>query len=225
LHNSGFWVTFVKKIIMRNVTRREHWTLESLARQYGPIELQRPLSKEEFVMIANYNPDLRMERESDGIVTLMSPVKIGSSLRENHLSFLLNLWNHQMGEGQVFGPNGTYDLPDGAIKMPDISWISSQRFEKQPEGEDSYIQVVPDFVAEIRSSTDRLPKLLKKMTDTWMANGVRLAWLIDPYQEKVYVYRTGQPMETLSGFIDKKLSGEDVLLGFELPLDKMRATK
>lgn len=46
---------------------------------------------------------------------------------------------------------------------------------------------MPDFVAEIRSASDRLNKLQEKMRDTWIANGVRLAWLIDPYGEKAYV--------------------------------------
>jgi hypothetical protein len=48
------------------LAQREHWTLEDLATQYGPIELQRSLSKEEFIAIANHNPNLRMEREPNG---------------------------------------------------------------------------------------------------------------------------------------------------------------
>ncbi|MBX2892537.1 MAG: Uma2 family endonuclease [Saprospiraceae bacterium] len=60
------------------------------------------------------------------------------------------------------------------------------------------------------------------MTETWMANGVRLAWLIDPYEEKAYIYRAGKGKpEIVEGFSGKKLSGEDVLPGFELPLETM----
>lgn len=88
--------------------------------------------------------------------------------------------------------------------------------------EESFISIVPDFIAEIRSGSDRLKKLQTKMTDVWIANGVRLAWLIDPYDEKVYIYRPDREVETLEGFAGKKLSGADVLPGFELPLDEMR---
>ena len=63
------------------------------------------------------------------------------------------------------------------------------------------------------------------MTDTWMANGVRLAWLIDPYEEKVYIYRAGQEAEVVEGFEGRVLSGEGVLEGLELPLDVMRRGK
>ncbi|MFN0037618.1 MAG: Uma2 family endonuclease, partial [Saprospiraceae bacterium] len=88
--------------------------------------------------------------------------------------------------------------------------------------EDDFVKIVPDFVAEVRSRSDRLAKLQKKMADSWMANGVRLGWLIDPYSEQVHIYRQGQEVEILKGFSGKKLSGEDVLPGFELPLDKMQ---
>lgn len=203
--------------------QQELWTLEELALHFGPIELQRPLSKQAFLALAERHPNLRMERASNGTTTLMSPVKKGSSRRENRLGFLLNLWNYQHAQGEVYGPNGTYDLPDGTTKMPDASWISPQRLQDPSGEEEAFIQVVPDFVVEIRSASDRLSKLQDKMIDTWMANGVRLAWLIDPYEEKAYVYRAGAPApEVVEGFSGKSLSGEAVLEGFELPLEEMR---
>lgn len=56
-----------------------------------------------------------------------------------------------------------------------------------------------------------------------MANGVRLAWLIDPYEEKAYIYRTGaQEPEVISDFANNVLSGENVMPGFELLLKVMR---
>jgi Uma2 family endonuclease len=133
------------------------------------------------------------------------------------------MWNYQHNNGEVYGPNGTYDLPDGATKMPDVSWVAAERLPNAPEDEEKYIQVVPDFIAEIRSFSDSLSKLQAKMTDSWMANGVRLAWLIDPYEEKAYIYRAGADApEIVEGFDEKSLSGEDVLEGFSLPLDKMK---
>jgi len=88
------------------------------------------------------------------------------------------------------------------------------------------VQVVPDFVVEVRSSTDRLKKLKIKMTDSWMANGVKLAWLLDPYEEKAYIYRAGTAdPEVTQGFAGKQLTGEDLLPGFELPLETMLRKK
>lgn len=61
------------------------------------------------------------------------------------------------------------------------------------------------------------------MEQTWMANGVRLVWLIDPYQEKVWIYRANQDTEVITGLKGKKLSGESVMPDFELPLDQFIA--
>lgn len=201
--------------------QRKYWTLEDLALEFGPIELQKSLSKDAFLQLAESHPDLRMEREPNGTTTIMSPVKKGSGRRENRLSFLLNLWNETIGKGEVFGPNGTYDLPNGATKMPDASWISPERLSAGDEDEESFIKTVPDFVVEIRSASDRVNKLKEKMTEAWIANGVRLAWLVDPYDEKAYIYRQGAEMEEVKGFAGKKLNGEAVLPGFELPLQEM----
>lgn len=198
-------------------------TLEEAAARYGPLELQRPLSKAEFVALAEKNPGLMMEREADGTVTIMSPVKKGSGKREFNLAGLFFLWHRQTGLGEFYSPSTGFDLPNGATRSPDVAWISPERLAgASPDDDEAFVKIVPDFVVEIRSGTDRLKKLQAKMTDSWLANGVRLAWLIDPYEEKAYVYRTGQEVEIESGFAGKILSGEEVLPGFELPLDTMR---
>ena len=203
-------------------TLPDFFTLEELTRHYGPITLHVPLSRTDFATLAGRYPDLQMEREVDGIVSVMSPVKRGSGIREPKLYGFLFIWYLQTRMGELHGPSTGFDLPDGTTKSPDAAWISEERIRSMPSDEDDFVQVVPDFVGEVRSSSDRLPKLKHKMTNTWMANGVRLAWLIDPYEEKAYVYRQGQAVEELSGFDDAFLSGEDILPGFMLDLREMK---
>ncbi len=48
----------------------------------------------------------------------------------------------------------------------------------------------------------------------YIENGVKLGWLIDPKNRKVYIYRANGEMEVLQN--PEKISGEDVLVGFEL---------
>ncbi len=74
---------------------------------------------------------------------------------------------------------------------------------------------------EIRSETDRIAKLKRKMADAWMANVVTLGWLIDPQKERVFICRQGQEPTELHGF-DHALSGEAVLPGFEFDLSEMK---
>ncbi len=208
--------------MVAEMLEKETLSLEETVVRLGAISFEEPMSKEQFTLLAERFPDLRMEREADGKVIIMSPVKRGSGTREPKLSGFLFMWHNQYGLGELHGPSSGFDLPNGATKSPDAAWISEERLRNIPDDEEIFIPVVPDFVAELRSSTDRLKKVQQKMTDTWMANGVRLAWLIDPYEEKAYIYRQGQETEIVEGFDGKKLSGEDVLPGFELPLEVMK---
>ena len=72
---------------------------------------------------------------------------------------------------------------------------------------------MPDFVIELRSATDSIKKLQSKMRE-YIENGVKLGWLIDPDNKKVCIYRANGETEVLKN--PEKLSGEDVLKGFEL---------
>lgn len=206
------------------ISAEKEITLEDLVLQHGAIELQKPVSRQDFIALSERYPDLPMEREKDGTVTIMSPVKRGSGKREFTLAGLFYLWLQRTGMGEFYSPSTGFDLPGGATKSPDIAWISPERLAKAPvEDEDAaFVQIVPDFVVEIRSQSDRLKKLQAKMTETWLASGVRLAWLIDPFEEKAYIYRTGREPEAVEGFTGHNLSGEDVLPGFELDLETMK---
>lgn len=71
---------------------------------------------------------------------------------------------------------------------------------------------------ELLSESDDLYRTKKKMEE-WMENGCRLGWLIDLFQKNVYIYKEFLQMKT-QGF-DMVLSGEDILPGFELPLNEL----
>lgn len=194
--------------------------------QYGPVILQKPLTKEQFYSLSTRFPDLQMEREKNGKTTIMSPVKKGSGKWEITVAGFLFLWYHRTKLGEIFSPSTGIELPDGAVKSPDCAWVSEERLAELPEDADKdFLRAVPDFVAEVRSLSDSLPKLKKKMTDVWMANGVRLGWLIDPQAEKVWIYRQGQSEELVEGFAGKMLTGEDVMPGMELPLKELIGKK
>ena len=77
------------------------------------------------------------------------------------------------------------------------------------------IRFCPDFIVELRSETDSLQVLKDKMQE-YIDNGAKLGWLIDPIQQKVYIYRFNTDVEEL--YHPLSLDGEDVLSGFVLEL-------
>lgn len=78
---------------------------------------------------------------------------------------------------------------------------------------EKFSRLVPDFVIELRSSTDTLKDLQAKMRE-YIVNGVRLGWLIEPDKKRVHIYRTGSETEILEN--PEFVGGEDVLPKFKL---------
>lgn len=137
--------------------------------------------------------------------------------REDELTWQLRSWVKAAGLGHSFSPSTGFTLPDGAIRSPDASWISSERWRAVPESEreQGFARICPDFVAELRSPIDRLEAVREKMRE-YAGHGCRLGWLIDPEHRRVEAYRPGQPAEILEG--PEEVSGEPVLPGFVLRL-------
>ena len=177
------------------------------------------LTSEGFVELCQANQDLRMERAATGEVIFMPPTTPWTGKRNGDLYGELWLWNRQTGLGVTFESSTGFTLPNGAVKSPDASWVSNERWEALSEEEQrQFSHLSPDFVVELRSSSDSLKNLQEKMQE-YIDNGVRLGWLIDPKTKQVEIYRPGQDVEVLQS--PTTVSGEDVLPGFELNLNKV----
>ena len=180
------------------------------------------MSDEEFFQFCSINPELLIEQDKQGKLIIMTPVGYDSGLYEDEVSGELRNWRKANKKGHTLSSATGFKLPDGSTRSPDSAWVSDEKKASLTKAQrKKFAPVVPDFVIEIRSSTDRLSRLKKKMKNVWMKNGVRLAWLIDPLKEKAYIYRQGQPEETINGF-DHILLGEDVCEGFEFDLNELK---
>ncbi len=167
------------------------------------------------------NSEIRIERTREGEIILMLPVGGEGGVRESILTYFVFHWNKKYKLGKVLSPNGGFILPSGAMRSPDVSFIKIDRWKAIPLlKRKKFLPVCPDFVGELRSESDSLNRLKDKMEE-WMDNGCRLAWLIDPLEEKAYIYRPNKDIEEILSF-DEKLSGEDVLANFELDLSELR---
>lgn len=129
-------------------------------------------------------------------------------------------WNDQADLGLVFDSSTGFTLPNGAVRSPDSSWVSNERWEALTETQqkEEFSPLSPDFAVELRSSSDSLKKLREKMQE-YMDNEVCLGWLIDSTTKQVEIYRPGREAEILES--PATLSGEDVLPEFVLNLNKV----
>jgi len=173
------------------------------------------MSEEEFFQFCQMNDTLEFERDSHGNIILMSPTGSFTGGFNSKVLTELGIWNKENQLGEVFDSSTGFTLPNGAIRSPDVSWIKSENWNALSEEEkEQFAPICPDFVIEIRSKSDELQYLQEKMQE-YLANGAGLGWLIDRFEGKVSIYRSGQAV-IVHDTMDIELSGEATLPGFLL---------
>ncbi len=177
------------------------------------------LTDDQFFEFCQINRDLRIERTADGELLIMSPTGSETGGSNFELAVQLGNWVKQDGTGKGFDSSTGFTLPNKATVSPDISWIKLDRWNAlSKEQRTKFAPIVPDFVVELRSPSDSLKDLQKKMQQ-YMDNGVRLGWLIDRKQRRVYVYRPGVAAQQLDN--PETVSGDPELPGFVLKLGEI----
>ena len=180
------------------------------------------LTQANFEQIVRANPEWNFEQTALGELVVV-PLTGGTSGKKNRsLTGQLDAWveaNWELGEG--FDSSTMFQLPNKAKRSPDAAWVQRVRWDAlTQQQQDGYPPLCPDFVVELRSPSDSLEELQAKMRE-YMDNGARLGWLINPQARQVEIYRQGQRVEVLQAPL--ALSGEDVLPGFVLSLQRIFA--
>ena len=183
-------------------------------------ELVLHVTQEQFESLAAANRDLRLERTAEGELIVNPPTGGESGKRNLSISTQLGNWFETHEElGEAFDSSTGFKLPNGADRSPDASWVIRERWESlTPQQRKGFVPLCPDFVVELRSESDSLPKLQAKMRE-YINNGARLGWLINPQNAQVEIYRPGQEVEVLEN--PTELSGEEILPGFILNLRRV----
>ncbi|NJM49069.1 MAG: Uma2 family endonuclease [Alkalinema sp. RU_4_3] len=194
-------------------------TMMSLPINLSSLMTLPKMSEQQFYEFCRTNPDLRIEQTANGEVIVMSPAFSDTGNRNVKISQQLCNWADGDGTGEVFDSSSGFTLPNGAIRSPDTAWILSERWNAlSPKERSSFAPIVPDFVIELRSSSDTLSGLQEKMQE-YIAQGVRLGLLIDRKNLKVHVYRPDREVEVLDN--PELVSCEPELSGFGLKMAKI----
>jgi Uma2 family endonuclease len=175
------------------------------------------VTHEEFEKLCQDNPDLRLELTKEGQLITMAPAGWESSKRNSKLNSRVEVWNERLDMGEVFDSSGGFTLPNGAVRSPDVTWIEKSKLEGiSPDI--AFPEVIPDFLIELRSKTDSLKTLQKKMEE-YRSNGVRLGLLINPQDQQVEIYRPGQELSVLAS--PAAIDCNEVMPGFVLDMSKI----
>lgn len=161
------------------------------------------------------------------IVKMPNVARHSEVIRALFLALYLYVVSKLLGEVYV---ETTFVLPDmdesnwvSGSRIPDIMFYAGKRMSdykaNKPDWGDKPFAIVPDFVIEVVSPTDKFSDLDAKI-DAYLADGVRLIWVVDPQRRKAIVYAPDaeQPVH-LAG--DAVLDGKDVVPGFQAVLSKL----
>ncbi len=174
------------------------------------------LTDERFLEIAHLNPDQMIERTPDGRLHLMTwPDRLSEHVGAQLIMFV-GFWRMAVG-GEVRTGTGGYFLPDRSSSAPDVSWVAPEQIDSRSSGRGQFY-LAPRFIIEVRSPSQTIPAQQSKMR-RWIDNGVQLAWLIDPYDQQVWIYRPDGSVEQLDR--PNQLSGEDVCPGLTIDMNQI----
>ncbi len=178
------------------------------------------VTQEQFAALAAMNRDLQLERTAQGELIVNPPTGWETGKRNRSITGQLDCWYEENEDlGEAFDSSTGFILPNGANRSPDASWVSQAGWNAlTTEQKGTFANICPDFVVELRSSSDRLESLQQKMTE-YIENGASLGWLINPQQRQVEIYRPGLEVEVLDN--PTLVSGEGVLPGFVLNLRRV----
>ncbi|BAQ65063.1 Uma2 family endonuclease [Geminocystis sp. NIES-3709] len=175
------------------------------------------LTDNQFYQLCQDNLDLRFEKNAYGDIVIMPPT--GGLTSNKNLKIIQQLanWTDKNGKGIAFDSSGGFKLPNGAIRSPDASWLTLEKWHNLTlEERERFIPLCPDFIIELRSKNDDLKLLQDKMKE-YIDNGSKLGWLINPQDKKVEIYREDNTREILDHPLT--LSGENILPNFVLKLE------
>ena len=176
------------------------------------------LSDDDFEQLCATNADVALERTKEGEIVVNAPAGFGTSDANREIITQLSIWWKKHRRGRVSESSAGFFLPDGSAPSPDAAYITADQSRSLTDEDlDHFLHFAPAFIIELRSKSDRLTKAFEKM-ELWLANGVQLGWLVDPYTRAVYIYEAGKEPRKETG---EQIAGSGPVEGFVLDLNEV----
>lgn len=177
---------------------------------------QKLLTAEEFAELPDPTDGSRQELVRGEVVT-MPPPKSLHGYCCSKIDRRLGNFVEERKLGNVFCNDTGFitERDPDSVRGPDVAYWSHERL---PEVKDEYSEVPPDLAIEVLSSHKDLRKTRDKLKE-YFERGVRMAWVIDPINQTVTVYRSADEGRILHD--DVMLSGEEVVPGFSCAIREL----
>jgi len=154
------------------------------------FRLHEPVTEAVLLALSRANPQYRFETTAAGELVVSPLTGTEFSFAEGELFAQVQAWNKQRRLGRVTPASGGITLSDGAIKGPDIAFISNERWATLGEDDRNraFVRVAPTVVFELLSPNDD-PALREKIRE-YLRTGTPVAVLLDPRDRSVRIFRS-----------------------------------
>jgi Uma2 family endonuclease len=177
-----------------------------------------PLTDAEFEALCAASDWFFLERTREGKILIKPPAGGFTSEGNGVITGQVYSWWKTHRRGMLFGSTCGFFLPDSSMLNPDAAYVLPDKLIGLTRDDlTGFPRLCPDFVVELLSKSDSIPKAQQKM-ERWIENGATLGWLIDPYEKKAYVYEAGAETASVTG---NALPGSGPVEGFTLDLEEL----
>jgi Uma2 family endonuclease len=122
--------------------------------------------------------------------------------------------------GKVFGPDGMFRLEPEQIRIPDVAFISNERFAGRTLYPSAFWELGCDLAVEVISPSNTRREMERKLNDYFGA-GVKAVWHVYPKSRELAAYTSPADSVMLRG--DDVLDGGAVIPGFAVTADQIFA--
>ena len=186
------------------------------------------LIKERLYDVDSFWDFVRLPENADKCFELVDgEIAVAPQPGEEHGMFAVDIaayirsYSRRHNLGVTVVSSGYYSDDDrGNLLAPDVAF---RRLDNDsPPVSRSWAPVMPDLAVEIKSPSNRMTDLRDKAVK-YLSLGSQLVWLILPDSRSAEVWRLDENGDARSELVSSggSLSGEDVLPGFELPLNAL----
>lgn len=179
------------------------------------VETQTRVTEQEFLALPK---DLGHVELVDGEV-----IDVATTLRHEDvgMSLALLMGFEARKHGRLFGSSAGYRMANGNIRVPDLSFVRSERL---PDGQapNEIGDGAPDLAVEILSPSERPGAIYRKLGE-YFDSGAQQVWLIRPETQTVQVHGT-QPDPLILGASDELTAG-DLIPGFRCRVADLFSTE
>jgi Uma2 family endonuclease len=137
---------------------------------------------------------------------------------EARIAFLLHLWLQDQPEPRGAVHSGEVGCllgrdPDTVVGI-DVAFFSPETMAKQSDTT-TIVEGAPVLAVEILSPSDKVEEINEKIA-VYLAGGVELVWIVDPYIRTVQVHRPARGPAMFN--VEQTFDGGDALPGLTIPV-------